>query len=75
MSLILIQKYLPQYKSDVGNPGLDFLTIIVFLLAGIILTILSAYKYFTNRENQFFKGILILNTILILTIITFEIMK
>jgi hypothetical protein len=71
----LIQNYLPKYKSDACNPGLDFLIISVFLLGGILLTILSAFKFLTNRENDFYKGILISSIICILTIITFDIIN
>lgn len=66
---LLIQNYLPNLKSNVGTPGLDFLSIILVAFGGLIWLITSLIKTIRNGSRYFYIGALIGNIIVWLFII------
>ena len=66
---IFVQANIPELKSDVGTPGLDFIIGITFILGGFIWLIISTLNFFSNRNNLFSKGSMIINMIVFIIII------
>jgi hypothetical protein len=66
---ILIQKFLPSMKSDMCNPGMDFFSIVVILIAGFIWTIISIFKSLKNKDNKFYNGAFLINALVIFILI------
>ena len=66
---IFVQTKIPVLKSDVGSPGLDFFIGITFTLGGIIWLIISILNFYSNRNNLFSKGSMIINMIVFIMII------
>jgi len=53
------------------NPGLDIILPFLFLIGGIIWTIICFIKIYKNKRNQFFKGSLIINLIVLVVSFSF----
>lgn len=66
---LLVHNFVPSYKSNVGTPGLDMLSIILIGLGGLIWLITSLIKTFKIENRPFYIGALIANIIVWLFLI------
>lgn len=64
-SFLLVSKHLSHLQSDLGSPGLDFLIIAFLILGAVFWTVLSSYKVIVEKRNFFFRGVFVMNIIII----------